>query len=154
MYIFSWTKVLRYKMWRKKKTLQISWHLQTLASASLFTSRLSRNVTAVFPFFFFLFFSFLFFCRITKRVFALYRYTVLCILSSPCWWRSDNSVNREEKEQIPLFTKHMQGAGQKRVNSMSGLLVTGDAVVLLTFLSDILMNCGASKPRSPRSRSF
>ena len=48
-------------MWRKKKTLQISWHLQTLASASLFTSRLSRNVTAVFPFFFFLFFSFLFF---------------------------------------------------------------------------------------------
>lgn len=37
----------------EKKTLQISWHLQTLASASLFTSRLSRNVTAVFPFFFF-----------------------------------------------------------------------------------------------------
>lgn len=35
---------------KKNNTLQISWHLQTLASASLFTSRLSCNTTAVFPF--------------------------------------------------------------------------------------------------------
>lgn len=90
---------------------------------------------------------FVFFCRMqSPNKFALYRYTVLCILLSPCRWCSDNSVNRE-KEQFPLFTNTCR-EWDKRVNSMSGFRNRRHSS-LLTFCQ-VLRFCGAQSWAHPR----
>lgn len=84
------------------------WHLQTLASASLFTSRLSRNVTAVFPFF----------CGWIR--FALYRYTVL--MHTSIFWPATHWRRKQRQRAVPALKKHMQRAGHGVSTTYQGLV--------------------------------
>lgn len=100
-----------------KRALQISWHLQTLASASLFTSRLSRNVTAVFPFFFSSLLPLsLFLRRITKRLllFTDIQHHVYMRLP-PCWRQC-----KQRARATPTLHKNTCREWDKHVDRMSG----------------------------------